>query len=164
MELQQCWTRYLKAEQLMEQGHWPEAHYLYEDVLHHLPTHIQTAVNDHHVKPCQFACLLSGLKDAAVSQSQIYNQLGRPNQAFTSLNQSYALLQFLSIEPSRIIASVHSVLSKHCDDLLHHMAVFCHAQRDAQWLVTFGEIEQTHQQFNKLKIYSDLPPRSCVIN
>lgn len=40
MNIEQCWMRYLKAEQLMEQGHWPEAHRLYEDVLNHLPSHI----------------------------------------------------------------------------------------------------------------------------
>ena len=32
MEIERCWMHYLKAEQLMEQGHWPEAQRLYGDV------------------------------------------------------------------------------------------------------------------------------------
>lgn len=46
MNIEQCWMRYLKAEQLMEQGHWPEAHRLYEDVLNHLPSHIHKALEN----------------------------------------------------------------------------------------------------------------------
>ncbi len=43
MEIERCWMHYLKAEQLMEQGHWPEAQRLYGDVLNSLPHHIQDA-------------------------------------------------------------------------------------------------------------------------
>lgn len=38
MDLERCWMHYLKAEQLMDQGHWPEAQRLYGDVLSSLPT------------------------------------------------------------------------------------------------------------------------------
>ncbi|WP_335928773.1 hypothetical protein [Vibrio parahaemolyticus] len=57
MNIEQCWMRYLKAEQLMEQGHWPEAHRLYEDVLNHLPSHIHKALENDLTKPCQFGVL-----------------------------------------------------------------------------------------------------------
>lgn len=59
MEIERCWMHYLKAEQLMEQGHWPEAQRLYGDVLTSLPHHIQDAAYQSDIKPCQFACLLA---------------------------------------------------------------------------------------------------------
>ncbi|MBR9786722.1 MAG: hypothetical protein GYB40_02180 [Vibrionaceae bacterium] len=46
MDIDQCWMRYMKAGQLMQQGHWPEAHRLYEDVLNHLPNHIHSALEN----------------------------------------------------------------------------------------------------------------------
>lgn len=112
MDLQQCWTHYLKAEQLLEQGHWPEAHYLYDQVLCHLPTHIQSALDCKDTKPCQFSCLLTGLRDAAVSQSEILNKLGQHDRAFELLNQSYALLQFLSIESADLVKATYHILDK----------------------------------------------------
>ncbi len=106
MNLQQCWTTYLQAEKLLEQGHWPQAHYLFEDVLHHLPHHIQHATHDENTKPCQMSCLIAGLRDAAVYQSEILNNMGQYQRAFEVLNQSYALLQFMSIEESDLVAAV----------------------------------------------------------
>lgn len=88
MEIERCWMHYLKAEQLMEQGHWPEAQRLYGDVLTSLPHHIQDAAYQSDIKPCQFACLLAGLRDASVAQSEILNRLGQHQQAFDTLNQS----------------------------------------------------------------------------
>lgn len=74
----------------------PEAHRLYEDVLNHLPNHIHSALENEQTKPCQFVCLVSGLRDASVAQSEILNKLGMQQEAFSALNQSYALLQFYS--------------------------------------------------------------------
>lgn len=39
MNIEACWNRFLKAEQLVEQGHWPEAYHLFDEVLQHLPHH-----------------------------------------------------------------------------------------------------------------------------
>lgn len=98
MELQQCWNSFLQAEQLLKQGHWSQAHYLLEDVLHYMPQHIHSAAHDEQTKPCQMACLITGLRDAAIAQSEIFNNIGQYQRAFDVLNQAYALLQFLSIE------------------------------------------------------------------
>lgn len=66
MNIEACWNRFLKAEQLVEQGHWSEAYHLFDEVLQHLPHHIHAAIEDTQVKPCQFACRLTGYYDAAV--------------------------------------------------------------------------------------------------
>ncbi|AIS57297.1 hypothetical protein ABF162_18100 [Vibrio coralliilyticus] len=164
MDLQQCWTHYLKAEQLLEQGHWPEAHYLYDQVLHHLPTHIQSALSDDQTKPCQFSCLLTGLRDAAVSQSEILNKMGQHQNAFDLLNQSYALLQFMSIESAELVQATHHVLDKNCEDLLRHMGAFCSAQRNAQWMLEFEQVQKAHHHFSALKSYGNATESSHQIN
>lgn len=151
MNLQQCWTTYLQAEKLLEQGHWPQAHYLFEDVLHHLPQHIQSATQDTNTKPCQMGCLIAGLRDAAVSQSEILNNMGQYQRAFDVLNQSYALLQFMSIEESELIASVSAVLEKHSNDLLRYIGAFCLAQRNATWQLEYEQVEKAHHYFTQLK-------------
>lgn len=63
--------QFLQAEQLLKQGHWSQAHYLLEDVLHYMPQHIHSAAHDEQTKPCQMACLITGLRDAAIAQSEI---------------------------------------------------------------------------------------------
>ena len=52
------------------------AHYLYEQVLNHLPTHLQEALLDDETKACQFSGLIEGLSDAAISQAEILNRMG----------------------------------------------------------------------------------------
>lgn len=164
MDLQQCWTHYLKAEQLLEQGHWPEAHYLYDQVLCHLPTHIQSAVDCKDTKPCQFSCLLTGLRDAAVSQSEILNKLGQHDRAFELLNQSYALLQFLSIESADLVKATYHILDKNSEELLQHMAAFCSAQRNAQWMLEFERVQRAHHHFASLKAHSPTPESARLVN
>ncbi len=160
MEFPQCWSNYLKAEQLMEQGHWPEAQYLFEGVLRHLPTHIQTAIDDDNIKPCQFECLLTGLRGSAVAYSEILNRLGKQESAFNALNQSYALLQFVSLESHEIVNKVRSTLSKHSEDLLAHMTAFCSAQRNTHWMLELEQVQRAHHHFNQ---HTALPA-SHVIN
>ncbi|MBF9003259.1 MULTISPECIES: hypothetical protein [Vibrio] len=164
MDLQQCWSSFLKAEQLLQDGHWPQAHYLLEDILHDLPGHINQAATDDHTKPCQFSCLIAGLRDTTVYQSEILNNMGQQQRAFEALNQSYALLQFLSIEDSDLIRSVSKVLEKHSEDLLHHMGAFCHAQRNAQWQLEYEQVEKAHHHFSQLKRLNDLQPNAVVMN
>lgn len=151
MELQQCWSHYLKADQLLEQGHWPEAHYLFEQVLTHLPEHIHSALNNQETKPCQFTCLVTGIRDAAVAQSHILNRMGQYEQAFNTLNQTYALLQFVSLEGSDLIRTIGCILIKHCDDLLQHMAAFCSSQRNARWMLELETVQKAHHHFDALK-------------
>ncbi|MFB9136679.1 hypothetical protein M1D72_01670 [Vibrio sp. AK197] len=159
MDLQQSWAHFLKAEQLLEEGHWPEAHYLFDQVLNHLPQHVQNTLSDNNTKPCQFSCLLSGLRDATVYQSEILNKMGNQQQAFQVLNQSYALLQFLSIEPSPLVEACADTLYKHSEDLLRHIGAFCAAQRSAQWMLEFQQMERTHHHFATLKHYPSMPRR-----
>ncbi|EIO5097321.1 hypothetical protein LQN35_002626 [Vibrio parahaemolyticus] len=154
MNIEQCWMRYLKAEQLMEQGHWPEAHRLYEDVLHHLPSHIHKALENDLTKPCQFVCLVSGLRDASVAQSEILNKLGLQRDAFSALNQTYALFQFLQLESHDLIERVGHLLGQQSEDLLAHMAAFCSAQRNAQWMIELDHVTRAHEQFLHLQAMS----------
>ncbi len=56
MDLNQCWSYYQKAEKLVNQGHWPEAHYLFEQVLAYLPQHLHYAAQSTQTKPCQLVC------------------------------------------------------------------------------------------------------------
>ncbi|MDA0149575.1 tetratricopeptide repeat protein [Vibrio sp. LaRot3] len=164
MDLQQCWTHYLKAEQLLEQGHWPEAHYLFEQVLSHMPEHVHAALNNKETKPCQFSCLVTGIRDASVSQSQILNRMGQHQEAFDTLNQTYALLQFISIEPSDLVRTTDHILRKHSEDLLRHMGAFCSAQRNAQWMLEFEQVQKAHHHFDSLKYQGSNHDHSHVIN
>lgn len=151
MNLQQCWSSYTKAEELLKNGHWPQAHYLFDDVLQNLPSHIQTTANDPDAKPCQLVCLISGLHDAAIQQAEILNNMGQQQRAFEALNQAYGLLQFLSIENNDLITTISSVLDKHSTDLLLHLSAFCLAQRDANWQLVYQNIEKAHLYFTQLK-------------
>ncbi|WP_070966008.1 hypothetical protein [Vibrio sonorensis] len=164
MDLQECWSHYLKAEQLLEQGHWPEAHYLYEQVLGYMPGHIHSAISDEETKPCQFACLLTGLRDATVSQSEILNRLGQQQRAFDALNQAYGLLQFISLETGSLIDSTATVLEKHSEDLLRHMGAFCSAQRNAEWMLEFEHVQRAHHHFSSLKYQNAGAQEAHVIN
>lgn len=128
MELQQCWNSFLQAEQLLKQGHWSQAHYLLEDVLHYMPQHIHSAAHDEQTKPCQMACLITGLRDAAIAQSEIFNNIGQYQRAFDALNQAYALLQFLSIEEIDLMRRLNSTLCQVSEYLLRHINAFCYAQ------------------------------------
>lgn len=154
MDLQQCWTHYLKAEQLLEQGHWPEAYYLYDQVLAYLPSHVQQAMEDDNTKPCQFRCLTTALRDAAITQSEILNKMGQHQRAFELLNQTYAQLQFMSIEPNPLVEAISHILHHQCEDLLHHMTAFCSAQRSAQWMLELQEVQKAHHHFATLKTNS----------
>lgn len=164
MDLQQCWTHYLKAEQLLEQGHWPEAHYLYEQVLSHLPSHLQSALQDGNTKPCQFSCLVTGLRDAAVSQSEILNKMGHYQQAFNLLNQTYAQLQFASIESIELVQATHQTLDRQCDDLYRLLGAFCGAQRSAQWMLEFEQVQKSHHYFTTLKAHQSAMDSAHTIN
>ncbi|CAG23044.1 hypothetical protein [Photobacterium profundum] len=164
MELQQCWMRYLKAEQLMEQGHWPEAHHLYSEVLNNLPAHIHLALEDENIKPCQFSCLLIALRDATVAQSSILNRMGQYQNAFAILNQSYALLQFISLETSILVQRTSSTLNKQSDDLLRYMGAFCIAQCDSQWMAEYEQLQKAHHYFAQLKVTPDSSHSTHLIN
>lgn len=164
MDLQQCWTHYLKAEQLLKQGHWPEAHYLYDQVLSHLPSHLEKALLDSDTKPCQFSCLVTGLRDAAVSQSEILNKMGQQQQAFDLLNQTYAQLQFVSIESFELVQITQHIIQNQCEDLLRHMGAFCNAQRNAQWMLEFEHVQKAHHYFSTLKHYNSVMESSHTIN
>ncbi len=164
MNVEQCWLRYLKGQELLDQGHWPEAHRLFDDVMAHLPTHIQTALDDEHIKPCQFNCLLTGLRDCCIAQAEIFNKLGLQQDAFASLNQTYALFQFLALEQNSLIDSVQPSLSEHSEDLLAHMSAFCAAQRNAQWMLEFEQVSRAHQHFLQLQSASGIPTRQQAFN
>ncbi|WP_114767598.1 hypothetical protein [Vibrio rhodolitus] len=164
MDLNQCWNHYLKAEQLLEQGHWPEAQYLYDQVLHHMPTHIQSAVETTKTKPCQFVCLITGYRDAAVSQSQILNRMGQYQAAFDCLNQAYALLQFLSLENNDLIRTTNNLVTKASDDLLQHIGAFCSSQRSANWMFEYELLQKAQHYFDNLKLAQNLSTRVQVLN
>ncbi|MCG9661773.1 hypothetical protein L1D26_01760 [Vibrio mediterranei] len=164
MNIEACWNRFLKAEQLVEQGHWPEAYHLFDEVLHHLPQHIYAALDDTSIKPCQFACMLTGLYDAAVSQSAIFNQLGKRHQAFDVLNNAHATFQFLSIEQTSLIHSVREVLDKQSHALLDKIANFCCCQRNATWMLELEHVQKAHYYFDSLKQYRDIQWASIMLN
>lgn len=151
MDIEQCWMRYIKAGQLMQQGHWPEAHRLYEEVLNHLPCHIQKAFENNQTKPCQFVCLISGLRDASIAQSEILNRLGRHRDAFSVLNQAYALFQFLQLERHDLIVRLRDLLAQQSEDLLAKIAAFCSAQRNGEWMLELDSISHAHEQFLQLQ-------------
>ncbi|CAM2775470.1 hypothetical protein VIMY103929_02625 [Vibrio mytili] len=154
MDIEQCWMRYIKAQELMHQGHWPEAQRLYEDVLEHLPNHVHHALEDNHTKPCQFVCLISGLRDASIAQSELFNRLGLKRAAFSTLNQTYALLQFLQLENHELVRRTEQYLAKHSEDLLAHMAAFCAAQRHATWMIELDQVTRAHEKFLYLQMMS----------
>lgn len=164
MDLKQCWSHYLKAKKCLTQGHWPEAYYLFDDVLRHLPTHLQRAVQDDQTQPCQLVCLIAGLKETAISQADILNSMGQPQQAYQALNQTYALLQFLSIETTELIQLVAQVFDKHSNDLLEQINIFCHTQRSASWQLEYANVEKAHRYFTQLKYYQGLPCDTPVLN
>lgn len=164
MDLNQCWSHYQKAEQLLEQGHWPEAQYLYDQVLSHMPTHIQNAAECSQTKPCQFVCLITGYRDATVSQSQILNRMGQYQAAFDCLNQAHALLQFLSIEQGDLIRATEHLITKASDDLLHHIGAFCSSQRNASWMFEYELLQKAQHYFDNLKFAQYNSTRTHVIN
>ena len=164
MDLQQCWTTYIKAEKLTGQGHWPEAHYLYDLVLSHLPSHIQDALLDDETKACQFSCLIRGLGDAAISQAEILNRMGQQRQAFELINQTYAQLQFLSIESFELVQMTLFVIQSQCEDLLRYLGTFCSAQRSAKWMLEFEHVQRSHYFFSNLQQYHSYKESSHWIN
>ncbi|AOW84871.1 hypothetical protein [Vibrio mimicus] len=164
MDLQQCWNGFLQAEQLLKQGHWSQAHYLLEDVLHFMPQHIQSAAHDEQTKPCQMACMVTGLRDAAIAQAEIFNKTGQYQRAFDALNQAYALLQFLSIEEIDLMRRLNPTLCQISEHLLQHLNAFCYAQRSAEWQLEYQQVEKAHFYFNQLRSALSLSPASPVIN
>lgn len=164
MNLQDCWTNFLTAEQLLEDGHWSAAHQVFEKVLQHLPQHIQTALHDEETRPCQFACLLRGLKDATTSQSEILNHMGEHHAAFDLLNQSYALLQFIALEPNVLVKHSTQTLEKHSDDLLKHMTAFCAAHHDSHWAGELQKVEESHHHFRNLTQHRFVSAQSAALN
>ncbi|HFG1615673.1 TPA: hypothetical protein ACGFX0_000513 [Vibrio cholerae] len=164
MELQQCWNSFFQAEQLLKQGHWSQAHYLLEDVLHYMPQHIHSAAHDEQTKPCQMTCLITGLRDAAIAQSEIFNNIGQYQRAFDALNQAYALLQFLSIEEIDLMRRLNTTLCQVSEYLLRHINAFCYAQRSAEWQLEYQQVEKAHFYFNQLRSSMALPTASPVMN
>lgn len=164
MDLQQCWNAFLHTQRLLKQGHWPEAHQLLDDVLHFMPQHIQSAAYDEETKPCQMAYMLTGLRDAAIAQSEILNNMGQYQRAFDVLNQSYALLQFLSIEEVELMRRLNPTLCQISDHLLLHLNAFCYAQRSAEWQLKYQHVEKAHFYFNQLRSSLALFALSPVIN
>lgn len=160
MELQQCWTQYQKAEKLMASGQWPEAHCLFKQVLLSLPNHILAALEDKRTRPCQFVCLLGGITDSAISQSQILHKLGHHQQAFDILNQNHAFMQFLSLEQSDLAEVTRQVIQSNGETLLRHLEAFCSSQRSAKWMLEFSEIERAHYHYCAAKPYSYWQPNS----
>ncbi len=151
MDLKQCWMQYLKAERLLGDGHWQEAQRCYGKVLDCLPNFIHRALEDDSTRPCQFSCLLIGLRDATISQSEILNKLGHYQEAFSLLHQNYALMQFLTVEPHDLVQTTYKTIESNSEILLKHMEAFCSAQRDANWLLEFARIRQTHNYFATLR-------------
>ncbi|BCL73484.1 conserved hypothetical protein [Vibrio nigripulchritudo MADA3029] len=164
MDLEQCWARFMKAEELLEQGHWPEARYLFEDVLDHLPSHISEAVESDDIKPCQMSCLLAGFKDAAISQSEILNRMGQQQEAFDLLNQAYAHMQFLALEQQDIVRAVEPNLIQHSETIFRHIAAFCAAQRNSEWQLELDALQKAHHHFNQLKLYSERTSAVYTLN
>jgi len=164
MELEQCWNHYRKAEQLLEQGHWSEAQFLYDQVLVHMPSHIHDAVFNDDTKPCQFVCLITVYRDAAVSQSQILNRVGQYQAAFNCLNQAYGLLQFISIEQCEIVNATEHLLSQSSNDLLNHIGAFCSSQRSAHWMFEFELLQKAQHYFDTLKCAQQMPFQTPVMN
>ncbi len=89
-----------------------------------MPQHIHSAAHDEKTKPCQMACLLTGLRDGAIAQSEIFNNIGQYQRAFDALNQVYALLQFLSIEEIDLMRRLNSTLCQVSEYLLRHINAF----------------------------------------
>lgn len=164
MDLKQCWSHYLKAKKYLAQDHRSEAYYLFDDVLRYLPAHLHQAVQDDQTQPCQLVCLIAGLKETAISQADILNNMGQPQQAYQVLNQTYALLQFLSIETIELIQLVAHVFDKHSHDLLEQINILCHSQRSALWQLEYANVEKAHRYFTQLKYYQGLPCDTPVLN
>lgn len=151
MNIEQCWSYYMKADELNKEGHWPEAHHLYNDVLNYLPGHIEAAVSSESTKPCQLMCLLNSYCDSTISQSEILNNLGQRKAAFDLLNQTYGYFQFLTLEPSSLVNRLCSELHNHSEELYRHISAFCIAQRSAEWMLELKTVEKTHHQFYLLQ-------------
>lgn len=152
MDLQQCWTKFLQAEQFMQQGHWSHAQYLFKEVLTDLPSHIEAALHDEDVKPCQFSCLLRGLKDASVFQSEILNKLGYHHQAYETLNTVYGQCQFWAMDDSEIISNVTNTLEECIDSLYSHLVAFFKSKKDEpEWLQHLEVLQRAHHNFGSLK-------------
>ncbi|MGL4830685.1 MAG: hypothetical protein ACRCXG_15490 [Vibrio sp.] len=164
MDIQQCWDGFLQADRLLKQGHWPQAHYMLDDVLHFMPLHIQNAAYDDQTKPCQMAYMITGLQDAAIAQSAILNNMGQYQRAFDVLNQAYALLQFLSLEDIDLMRRLDSTLCQINEHLLLHLSAFCCAQRNAKWQLEYQQVEKAHFYFNQLRSPRSLSPTSLVMH
>ncbi|MDW1982259.1 hypothetical protein R7P35_23930, partial [Vibrio sp. Vb0304] len=89
-----------------------------------------------------------------VAQSEILNKLGLQREAFSALNQTYALFQFLQLESHDLIERVGHLLGQQSEDLLAHMAAFCSAQRNAQWMIELDHVTRAHEQFLHLQAMS----------
>ncbi|MGC9404377.1 hypothetical protein [Vibrio genomosp. F10] len=164
MNIQQCWRTFQKAQQLLEQGHWPEAHCLLEDVLHYIPFHINEALCKEEVEVCQFIALISTLRDASIAQSQILLKMGRQQCAFEVLNQSYCEFQFISIEECPLILKALSVLNKYSDDLVLHIGQLCVSQRSATWMLEFDTLQKSHHYFNQIRTASGRQTHCHTLN
>ncbi|WED23965.1 hypothetical protein L3Q72_22300 [Vibrio sp. JC009] len=151
MKIEQCWSHYLKAEELTQQGHWPEAHHLYNKVLIHLPDHIQSAVTCDSTKPCQLLCMLDGFRNASINQSEILNNLGQGDEAFALLNQAYCYIQFLALESNVLLKAIKPSLYRHGEELFRYITAFCTAQRSATWMLELENIQKAHNHFYQLQ-------------
>ena len=89
--------------------------------------------------------------------------LARTKKAFQTLNQTYAFLQFLQLEKHDLIDRVRSVLSKQVEELYSHMAAFCTAQRNAQWMLEFTHVTRAHQKFSHLHTLGGTEPGGSIL-
>lgn len=159
MEIKQCWSYYIKAEELNGQGHWPEAYKLYGDVLDHMPKCIETAISCDSTKPCQLLCMLDGFRTATVHQSEILNNLGKDEEAFYQLNQTYSYIQFLRLESSALTRRINPALHQHGEELFRYIVAFCTAQRSAKWMLELESIQKAHHHFHELQPSFETPVR-----
>ncbi|WP_087024785.1 hypothetical protein [Thaumasiovibrio subtropicus] len=164
MDVNQCWTQFLQAEHYMAEGCWTEARELFDGVLAHLPAHIDHAISCDQTKPCQLACLIGGLKDAAVAQSTLLNKIHLCDHAYEILNQTYAQLQFIALEPTENTAKIDHLIEQHSENLFRHIAAFCVAQRSAKWMLELDALQKAHHHFASLKSASSYQAAPHTLN
>ncbi|MGL6314982.1 hypothetical protein [Vibrio sp. WXL103] len=160
MEIQQCWNCFITAEKLLKKGNGRGALPLFQRVLDHLPTHIYQALESKNTRPCQFVCLIAGQRDAAMYQSTILNSLGKPEQAYNTLRQSYALMQFLALEQIPLVKATFPVIEETTNQLLSHLDALCRSQHNQEWQNRLSELTYAHNRFSTLNPHQRPSPSS----
>jgi hypothetical protein len=90
--------------------------------------------------------------------------MGQHQQAFDLLNQTYAHLQFVSIESHDLVHATQRVIQIQCEDLLRHLGAFCSAQRNAHWMLEFEHVQKAHHYFSTLKQHNAALESSYCVN